>query len=117
MKRTGVIAAVLAAGLVVPSALADNKSEDTSAMPTPVQGVDDVAPLEGANSYTTDQVSQMLADNGFTQVSGLKLDDKGVWRGTATYQGASGDVAVDYRGNLFFNNKRVLKADEKDDQK
>ncbi len=118
MKRTTL--AALAAGflMAVPAMAADaaNTQDDTSAMPTPVEGVDTVAPLEGANSYTQAQVETMLGENGFTAVQSLMLDDKGIWRGTATHAGKSGQVAVDYRGNLFFDGVRIIKADEENPQ-
>lgn len=119
MKRT--ILAALAAGLLAaaPVYAADapkNDGNDTSAMPTPVQGVDTEAPLEGANSYTQSQVETMLTENGFTAVQGLMKDDKGIWRGTATYMQKTGPVAIDYRGNLFFDGTRIIKKDEEKPQ-
>lgn len=111
MKRLLIATAAMAV-LAMPPALADDKKDDTSAMPTPVEGVDDVAPLEGANSYTQDQVTEMLTENGFTDIAGLALDEKGIWNGTAIHSGKSGAVAIDYRGNLFFDGKRIIKADE-----
>ncbi len=114
--RRSVFAAALAAGfaMAAPALAADTKNDDndTSAMPTPVEGVDTVAPLEGANSYTQTQVEAMLTENGFTNVAGLMLDEKGVWRGTATHSAKNGAIAVDYRGNLFFDGARIIKADE-----
>ena len=110
------LAAAFAVGVLAaaPAFAADSKNDDndTSAMPTPVQGVDTEAPLEGANSYTQSQVETMLADNGFTNVAGLMKDDKGIWRGTAMHDGKAGPVAVDYRGNVFFDAKRVMKKSE-----
>jgi hypothetical protein len=118
MRRSIYLAAALSALLAGTPALAEGeKKDDTSALPTPVEGVDDVAPLEGANSYTQDQVGAMLTENGFTEVEGLMLDGKGIWRGKAKHDGHVGDVAIDYRGNLFFDGKRIIKADEKDEEK
>ena len=37
---------------------------------------------------------------GFTSVSGLTKDDKGVWRGKGSKDGNSMDVALDYQGNV-----------------
>lgn len=110
------LAAALAVGVLAgaPAFAAESKNDDndTSAMPTPVEGVDTVAPLEGANSYTQAQVEEMLTENGFTNIQGLMKDDKGIWRGTATHNGKSGAVAIDYRGNLFFEGQRIVKHDE-----
>jgi len=115
--KTTVMAALAATMLAAaPAYAADtpakSEGDDTSAMPTPVEGVDTVAPLEGANSYTQAQVETMLTENGFTEVQGLMLDDKGIWRGTAMHDAKKGDVAIDYRGNLFFDGMRIIKKDE-----
>ncbi len=56
-------------------------------------------PAKGANSFTEEQAKGRLADNGFSNISGLKLDGTGVWRGTATKAGKAGDVWLDYQGN------------------
>ena len=37
---------------------------------------------------------------GFTNVSGLKKDDQGIWRASAMYGGKQTNVALDYRGNV-----------------
>lgn len=58
------------------------------------------APVAGANSFTEDQARKRITDAGFTDVSGLAKDDKGVWRGKATKGGASTEVAVDFQGNV-----------------
>jgi hypothetical protein len=37
---------------------------------------------------------------GFANVSNLKKDDNGVWRGRAMKDGKTVDVSVDYQGNV-----------------
>ena len=109
------LAAAMTAGLFTAShaLAADTASDpaDTSAMPAPVEGVDTNAPLEGANSFTEAQVIARLEENGFTEVTGLKLDDKGIWRGQAKHQGTTFDVAVDYRGNIVFGGQILAKPE------
>ena len=61
-------------------------------------------PFEGANSFTEAQAKQRISDAGFTSVSTLAKDDKGVWRGTAMKAGKSASVAVDYKGNVVQTN-------------
>ena len=58
------------------------------------------APFEGANSFTEGQAQDRILAAGFTNVSALTKDDKGIWRGTADAQGKSVNVAVDYKGNV-----------------
>ena len=41
-----------------------------------------------------------IESKGFSNVSGLKKDDKGVWRGTAMRDGKSVDVSLDFEGNV-----------------
>jgi hypothetical protein len=58
------------------------------------------APLEGANSFTEVQAQDRALAWGVSDISALTKDDKGVWRGTGTLDGATVDVAVDYKGNV-----------------
>ncbi len=57
-------------------------------------------PASGASSFTEGQARSRIEDKGFTAVSGLAKDDNGVWRGTATKDGASAQVWLDYKGNV-----------------
>ncbi len=56
-------------------------------------------PAHGANSFTRGEVRRRLAARGFSQVSGLKKDTNGVWRGQAMHDGATTAVWLDYKGN------------------
>ena len=58
------------------------------------------APVAGANSFTEGQAKSRIESKGFSNVSGLKKDDKGVWRGTAMRGGKSVDVSLDFEGNV-----------------
>jgi hypothetical protein len=62
------------------------------------------APFEGANSFTEGQAQDRVVAAGFTAVSPLTKDDKGIWRGTAESQGKKVNVAVDYKGNVVTSN-------------
>lgn len=75
------------------------QTSTTSPAPTPAPA-DANAPLPGANSFTEGQAKSRLEANGYTNVSGLKKDDNGVWKGSATNAGAQVTVSVDYRGNI-----------------
>ena len=61
------------------------------------------APFPGANSFTEAQAQGRIEVAGFTAVSGLKKDEKGIWRATAMQAGKSMKVALDYKGNLVAN--------------
>ena len=62
------------------------------------------APFEGANSFTEGQAQDRIVAAGFTSVSALTKDDKGIWRGTAEAAGKTVNVAVDYKGNVVATN-------------
>ncbi|TDW33337.1 YpeB-like protein with putative protease inhibitory function [Rhizobium azibense] len=58
------------------------------------------APVEGANSFTEAQAKERIENAGYTDVKDLKLDDKGIWMASATKDGKSLSVALDYQGNV-----------------
>ncbi len=62
--------------------------------------VDEGAPLEGANSFTEGQAKDRVIAAGMSAPSTMTKDEKGIWRGTATQDGKSMNVAVDYKGNV-----------------
>ncbi len=100
MRRTMLVMAAMA--LSFSPALAQTQpatNGDTPAVATP-DSTNPTAPVEGANSFTEDQAQSRIAEAGYTNVSGLKLDDKGLWRGTAMKDGASVSVVLDYQGNV-----------------
>ena len=61
------------------------------------------APLAGANSFTEGQAKDRAMAAGYTAVSELKKDDKGIWRGTASQNAKQVNIAVDYKGNVVAN--------------
>ena len=58
------------------------------------------APVPGRNSFTEGEARNRIEKFGYTSVTGLKKDANGIWRGTATKSGTTGDVALDYQGNI-----------------
>ena len=59
------------------------------------------APAAGANSFTEGQAKSRIEARGFTDVTGLKKDDAGVWRGTARRGGTLVAISVDFQGNVL----------------
>lgn len=57
-------------------------------------------PARGHNSFSHGEARRRLERHGFTNVSDLKKDGDGVWRGQASHAGASTDVWLDYKGNV-----------------
>ena len=58
------------------------------------------APVKGRNSFTMNEARRRIQAGGFTQVTGLKKDQDGIWRGTGMRDGASVPVYCDYQGNV-----------------
>jgi len=59
------------------------------------------APVAGRNSFTEGEAKSRIEKLGFTNVSDLKKDNDGVWRGRATKDGKPVDVSLDYQGNVI----------------
>jgi hypothetical protein len=105
MKHITLAAALLAATLV--SAHGQTSQSPPPASPGPgnkainERGENNPgAPVAGANSFTEGQARSRIESNGFTNVSDLRKDAEGVWRGTATKDGRQQSVAVDFQGNV-----------------
>lgn len=103
MKRAIVGAAALlfssAAFAQTPPA---NPDPATPAMNNP-DATRPAAPAKGSNSFTEGQAKSRIEAKGFTNVTGLKKDADGIWRGKGMKAGASHDVALDYQGHVFPN--------------
>ena len=106
MRKSLAIAAVLA--VLTSSALAQTQnppaqdSPQNSAINTQDSSNRQVnAPVAGANSFTEGQAKSRIEKMGFGNVTDLKKDDNGVWRGRAMKGGQMVDVSVDYQGNVI----------------
>jgi hypothetical protein len=58
------------------------------------------APVAGRNSFTEGQAKSKIEQAGYANVTELKKDDNGVWRGMASKGGSSTSVSVDFQGNV-----------------
>jgi opacity protein-like surface antigen len=94
--------AAMAALLISPAALAQpaNPTGNTPAVNTPNSPPNPGAPVAGANSFTEGQAKSRIESNGYTNVTGMRKDDQGVWRGTAMKDGRSVNVSLDFQGNV-----------------
>jgi hypothetical protein len=77
-----------------------NPNANTPAVNSPNSPPNPGAPVAGANSFTEGQAKSRIEANGFTNVTGLKKDDAGVWRGNASKGSQSMNVSVDFQGNV-----------------
>lgn len=55
---------------------------------------------KGANSFTEGQARSRIESAGFGNVTDLKKDDAGIWRGKGMRNGKSVNIGFDYKGNL-----------------
>ncbi|QOZ28547.1 PepSY domain-containing protein [Bradyrhizobium sp. CCBAU 51753] len=58
------------------------------------------APVAGRNSFTEGQAKTRIEAAGYSDVSDLKKDDNGVWRGKAKKGDKQTDVSLDFQGNV-----------------
>jgi hypothetical protein len=77
-----------------------NRDANTPAVNSPNSPPNPGAPVAGANSFTEGQAKSRIEEKGFKNVSDLKKDDQGVWRGKADQNGKSVTVSVDFQGNV-----------------
>ena len=62
-------------------------------------GANAAQPARGSNSFTEGEARGRLERSGFQGVGSLAKDGGGVWRGTATKDGRTVQVWLDYKGN------------------
>jgi hypothetical protein len=99
MKK--IITLATAFTLICSAALAQTSQQGPSN--AAVKGMHDnnsSTPVAGADSFTMSQAKSQIEAKGYTHVMHLKKGKDGVWRGTATKDGQSGAVSVDYQGNV-----------------
>jgi hypothetical protein len=58
------------------------------------------APEAGANAFTETQAKSRIEANGYTNVSALRKDEKGMWHGSAMKDGKSVQVSLDVQGKV-----------------
>ncbi|NTF46566.1 hypothetical protein A6U86_32960 [Rhizobium sp. AC27/96] len=89
--------------LTAPMAFAQSETPKTSQTTPAVSTSGETnpgAPVAGKNSFTEAQAKSRMEDAGYQSVSGLKLDDQGVWRAMASKDGKQGNVSLDFQGNV-----------------
>lgn len=92
-------------GAQLPGASVNTNPDSTTRSPSAVQTRNTdrrtgAAPVPGRNSFTMAQAARRIGAAGFTNVTGLKKDGQGVWRGQAQKDGAATAVSLDYQGTV-----------------
>jgi hypothetical protein len=104
MKRALLL---LAAGLMATTAWAQNPPAQSGPNNNAVNSSgqnNSNAPVAGRNSFTESQAKSRIEGAGYSDVTELKKDDSGVWRGKAKKGGKSADISVDFQGNVHSAN-------------
>ncbi|MBX5165463.1 MULTISPECIES: PepSY domain-containing protein [unclassified Rhizobium] len=94
---------ILSAGLLLAASGAFAQSEKpTTSQTTPAVKTEPnpAAPVAGKNSFTEAQAKSRIEEAGYVDVAGLKLDDQGIWRATASKDGKPANVSLDFQGNV-----------------
>jgi hypothetical protein len=86
--------AALASGAFAQAGSHNPAAKDPKAMATPVAA-------KGRNSFTEAQARGRIAKAGYTDVSKLVKNPNGVWQGSATKDGKSVLLGLDYKGNVI----------------
>src|SRR3954467_15074716 len=92
--------AVLVAGSIAALGACSKPSEPSNPAIASEQNAPAASTAPGDNSFTEDQAKGHLANAGYSDVSGMTQDDKGAWNGTATKDGKTVSVSVDYQGKV-----------------
>jgi hypothetical protein len=92
--------ALVAAVSTVAIAQPANRDANTPAVNTPNSPPNPGAPVAGANSFTEGQAKSRIESSGYTNVTELRKDDRGVWRGKAMKNGKSVSISLDFQGNV-----------------
>lgn len=79
------------------NAPAPNANAPTSATPTTH---DDKTPDAGQNSFTEQQANERFSKAGYTDISNLKLNEKGVWEASAKQGSETVMLSLDAEGNV-----------------
>jgi hypothetical protein len=88
------------AGTASAPSKATTSQDHNPAVATTSNANDAAAPAKGSNSFSESQAKSRIADRGYANVTDLKKDENGVWRGTAQHSGQPVQVWLDYKGNV-----------------
>ena len=102
MRKSIMLGAALV--LIAGSALAQAQNPPAKSEPgnsaINSRGTDKGGPVAGRNSFTEGQAKSRIESSGYANVSALKKDDNGIWRGKAVKDGKSTNVSLDFEGNV-----------------
>lgn len=108
-----VILGLAAAGMIAGGALAQTSSSTPNAAPDSKKAAGGDAnqavvtttanaatPAKGANSFNMEEAKGRIVRAGYSDVTDLKKDQDGIWRGQAKKGSSQTAVWLDYKGNV-----------------
>src|SRR5437762_13074914 len=106
MRNSLIVAAVLAVAATGAVAQSQNPPANNAPQNSAINSSNSSnrqtnAPVAGRNSFTEGEAKSRIEKMGFSNISNLKKDDNGVWRGRAMKDGKTVDVGLDYQGNVI----------------
>jgi hypothetical protein len=97
-------AAASVVALLATGAIAQDAQSGSHNPATKDSAVHTVAsPAKGHSSFTESQAKGRLEKAGYSNIGALKKNDAGAWEGTASKDGKSVTVTLDYKGNVTAN--------------
>jgi hypothetical protein len=103
MRHVALTTIALSLSLITSPVFAQNMPAQSGPQNRAVKGVHEnnsSTPVSGANSFTMKEAKSQIEAKGYTNITKLKKDKKGVWRGIAKKDGVAAPVSVDYQGNV-----------------
>jgi hypothetical protein len=70
---------------------------NSQALPAPAAAK---TPQSAVRAFTEDQAKSQIEANGYSSVSGLRKDAKGIWQGKAAKDGSPANVTLDVNGHV-----------------
>ena len=96
----GVLAATLSAGMASAQTNGKTAASGNDNQAVTMTNANAAAPAAGRNSFTKGEARRRIQSEGYTHVVSLRKDNHGIWRGSATKNGGSVMVWLDYKGNV-----------------
>ena len=100
MKRTLCLALALAVSAGFAMAQTNQQGNPAVKNPQANSGSKPGQLEPGSNSFTEGQAKSKIEEAGYRNVTELKKDDQGIWRGKAQKDGKSVSVGLDFKGNV-----------------
>ena len=100
MKAAMAAVIIMSAGAATAQTTADPHAGQNAAVKKPDVSANGGPASKGANSFTKKQAADRMAKAGYTPSGELTKDKDGLWHASATKDGKTMDVSLDFKGNV-----------------